>query len=475
MPSTSRLWSPRAKRIALWSAAGVGGALAAGLLAIGVALVLIAPQLPDVSSLANYQPKLPLRVYTADGALIGEFGEERRELVPIDKIPRVLKDAVLATEDARFYQHGGIDTKGVMRAVFANLSGGRAQGASTITQQVARNMFLTSERTVSRKLKEAILAWRLEDKLTKDQILEIYMNQIYLGNRAYGFAAAAQTYFGKPLDQITAAEAAMLAGLPKAPGTNNPVANPRRAVARQQYVIQRMVETGYLRPADAEAARAEPLKLREANDPTRVHAEYVAEMVRQQMVDKFGDAAYTRGLNVTTTLSAADQNAAYAALRAGLLDYEQRQPYRGPEGLVADLPTEPKALDQAVDEALADHPDNGELVAAVVLAASPKKITAVRANGDTVEVTGRGLQLAQRALSEKAQAPVRIQRGAIIRLEPNGKTWEVAQLPEVEGAFVSLDPRDGSVKALVGGFDFNKNKFNHVTQAWRQPGSSFKP
>ena len=475
MPSTSRLWSPRAKRIALWSAAGVGGALAAGLLAIGIALVLIAPQLPDVSSLANYQPKLPLRVYTADGALIGEFGEERRELVPIDKIPRVLKDAVLATEDARFYQHGGIDTKGVLRAVFANLSGGRAQGASTITQQVARNMFLTSERTVSRKLKEAILAWRLEDKLTKDQILEIYLNQIYLGNRAYGFAAAAQTYFGKPLDQITAAEAAMLAGLPKAPGTNNPVANPRRAVARQQYVIQRMVETGYLKPADAEAARAEPLKLREANYPTRVHAEYVAEMVRQQMVDKFGDATYTRGLNVTTTLTAADQNAAYAALRAGLLDYEQRQPYRGPEGLVADLPTEPKALDQAVDEALADHPDNGELVAAIVLDASPKKITAVRANGDTVEVTGRGLQLAQRALSEKAQAPVRIQRGAIIRLEPNGKTWEVAQLPEVEGAFVSLDPRDGSVKALVGGFDFNKNKFNHVTQAWRQPGSSFKP
>lgn len=475
MPSTSRLWSPRAKRIALWSAAGVGGAIAAGLLAIGVALVLIAPQLPDVSSLANYQPKLPLRVYTADGALIGEFGEERRELVPIDKIPRVLKDAVLATEDARFYQHGGIDTKGVLRAVFANLSGGRAQGASTITQQVARNMFLTSERTVSRKLKEAILAWRLEDKLTKDQILEIYLNQIYLGNRAYGFAAAAQTYFGKPLDQITAAEAAMLAGLPKAPGTNNPVANPRRAVARQQYVIQRMVETGYLKPADAEAARAEPLKLREANDPTRVHAEYVAEMVRQQMVDKFGDAAYTRGLNVTTTLTAADQNAAYAALRAGLLDYEQRQPYRGPEGLVADLPTEPKALDQAIDEALADHPDNGELVAAVVLEAGPKKITAVRANGDTVEITGRGLQLAQRALNDKAQAPVRIQRGAIIRLEPNGKTWEVAQLPEVEGAFVSLDPRDGSVKALVGGFDFNKNKFNHVTQAWRQPGSSFKP
>jgi len=475
MPSTSRPWSPRAKRIALWSAAGVGGAIAAGLLAIGVALVLIAPQLPDVSSLANYQPKLPLRVYTADGALIGEFGEERRELVPIDRIPRVMKDAVLATEDARFYQHGGIDTKGVMRAVFANLSGGRAQGASTITQQVARNMFLTSERTVSRKLKEAILAWRLEDKLTKDQILEIYLNQIYLGNRAYGFAAAAQTYFGKPLDQITTAEAAMLAGLPKAPGTNNPVANPRRAVARQQYVIQRMVETGYLKPADAEAARAEPLKLREANDPTRVHAEYVAEMVRQQMVDKFGDAAYTRGLAVSTTLTAADQNAAYAALRAGLLDYEQRQPYRGPEGLVADLPTEPKALDQAIDEALADHPDNGELVAAVVLEATPKKITAVRANGDTVEVTGRGLQLAQRALSDKAQAPVRIQRGAVIRLEPNGKTWEVAQLPEVEGAFVSLDPRDGSVKALVGGFDFNKNKFNHVTQAWRQPGSSFKP
>jgi len=470
------LSDPRTRRLLLW---GAGGAAALALLAtltLGVAAAVAWHRLPDVSSLENYQPKLPLRVFTADGELIGEFGEERRQLVPIGQMPRVLKDAVLATEDARFYQHGGLDYRGLARAVIANTLKGRVhQGASTITQQVARNMFLSSERTFSRKFNEALLAWKLEKYLTKDQILEIYLNQIYLGNRAYGFAAAAQTYFGKPVQQLSVAEAAMLAGLPKAPGTNNPVANPRRAVARQQYVIQRMVDTGYLDAAAAEAARAEPLKLRAAVDPERVHAEYVAEMVRQQMVEKYGEAAYTRGLKVYTTLTAADQRAAYAALRAGLMDYEQRQPYRGPEGFVAELPTEPKALDQAVDEALADHPDNGDLVAAVVLEASPKKLVAARANGDTVEITGRGLQPVQRALAPKAPQAIRIARGSIVRLEPSGKGWEVAQLPEVEGAFVSLDPRDGAVRALVGGFDFNKNKFNHVTQAWRQPGSSFKP
>ncbi|MFT4267585.1 MAG: penicillin-binding protein 1A [Xenophilus sp.] len=476
MPRPAFLSNPRTRRALLWSAAGAITLALAAALTLGVAAAVAWRRLPDVSSLANYQPKLPLRVFTADGQLIGEFGEERRQLVPLDQMPRVLKDAVLATEDARFYQHGGLDYVGLTRAVIANALTGRVrQGASTITQQVARNMFLSNERTFSRKFNEALLAWKLEKYLTKDQILEIYLNQIYLGNRAYGFAAAAQTYFGKPVQQLSVAEAAMLAGLPKAPGTNNPVANPRRAVARQQYVIQRMVETGYLGAADADKARAEPLKLRDAADPQRVHAEYVAEMVRQQMVEKYGDAAYTRGLKVYTTIAAADQQAAYAALRAGLMDYEQRQPYRGPEGFVADLPSDPKALDQAVDEALADHPDNGDLVAAVVLEASPKKVVAARANGDTVEITGHGLQAVQRAFAPKAPQNIRIARGAVIRLAPNDKRWEVAQLPEVEGAFVGLDPVNGAVRALVGGFDFSQNKFNHATQAWRQPGSSFKP
>ncbi|WP_225782076.1 penicillin-binding protein 1A [Xenophilus sp. Marseille-Q4582] len=470
----------RARLIAVWGLAGLLGLAVAGVLALGVAVALVSRQLPDVSSLADYKPKLPLRVYSAEGSLIGEFGEERRQLVPIDQMPKVLKDAVLATEDARFYQHGGVDSKGLLRAFVANLSGGRAQGASTITMQVARNMFLSSERTFTRKFNEVLLAYRLEERLTKDQILEIYLNQIYLGNRAYGFAAAAQTYFGKPVQQLTVSEAAMLAGLPKAPGTNNPVNNLRRAVARQQYVINRMQETGYLSAEQAEAARAEPLKLRDPADPNRVHAEFVAEMVRQQMVERFGEEAYTRGLKVYTTLADADQRAAYAALREGIMDYELRQPWRGPEGFVA-LPEDAqdvKAIDTAVDDALADHPDNGDLLAAVVLEASSKKLTAVRANGDTVEITGRGLQLAQRGLAAKAPPNLEIRRGSILRvMQTEGKTptWTVAQLPEVEGALVALDPRDGAVRALVGGFDFNKNKFNHVTQAWRQPGSAFKP
>ncbi len=460
----------------LWGAAGVGALALTGALVLGIAAAVLWRELPDVSSLENYQPKLPLRVYTADGALIGEFGEERRQLVPIDQIPPVLKHAVLATEDARFYEHGGVDPVGLLRAVYANVWKGRMhQGASTITQQVARNIYLSPERTFSRKFKEALLAYKLEQRLTKDQILEIYLNQIFLGNRAYGFAAAAQAYFGKPLSQITTAEAAMLAGLPKAPGTNNPVNNPRRAVARQQYVIARMQETGYLTAAEADAARAEPLKLRDPSDPKQVHAEYVAETVRQQMVARFGDTTYTRGLKVYTTLSATDQVAAYNALRRGIMDYERRQPWRGPEGFVADLPSEPKALDQAVDDALADHPDNGDLVAAVVTEASPRRILALRANGDTVEVSGRGLQLIQRALADKAPPAQRVAPGAILRLQRSGDAWEVVQMPEVGGAFVSLDPRDGSVRALVGGFDFGSNQFNHVTQAWRQPGSSFKP
>ncbi|MDA7419146.1 penicillin-binding protein 1A [Xenophilus arseniciresistens] len=472
--------APRTRRMLLW---GLGGLLAlavAGVVTAGVAFLLVSRQLPDVSSLADYKPKLPLRVFSADGSLIGEFGEERRQLVPIDQMPKVLKDAVLATEDARFYQHGGVDSKGLMRALVANLSGGRAQGASTITMQVARNMFLSSERTLTRKFNEVLLAYRLEERLTKDQILEIYLNQIYLGNRAYGFAAAAQTYFGKPVQQLTVSEAAMLAGLPKAPGTNNPVNNLRRAVARQQYVINRMHETGYLSAEEADAARAEPLRLRDPADPQRVRAEFVAEMVRQQMVAQYGDEAYTRGLKVYTTLTDADQRAAYGALREGIMDYELRQPWRGPEGFV-NLPEDTqdeKALDTAVDDALGDHPDNGDLRAAVVLQADAKKLRAVRANGETVEITGRGLQLAQRGLASKAPPNLQIRRGSIIRvMQTEGKTpsWTVAQLPEVEGALVALDPRDGAVRALVGGFDFNKNKFNHVTQAWRQPGSAFKP
>jgi len=465
----------RWKRIAGWGAIGVGSGALVVLVAAIVAVVAIYPKLPDVSELSDYRPKLPLRVYSTEGQLIGEFGEERRNLTPFASIPKVMKDAVLAVEDARFYDHGGVDYKGFLRAAVASLKGGRKQGASTITMQVARNVYLSSERTMSRKTYEILLALRLERQLTKDQILEIYLNQIYLGNRAYGFAAAAETYFGKPLQNVTVAEAAMLAGLPKAPGANNPVANPRRARARQLYVIDRMHETGFITAEQAAEAKKEELHLRDAGDPNRLHAEYVAETVRQMMYAQYGDSIYTSGMKVYTSLVAADQAAAYRSLRKGIMDYERRQPYRGPEKFV-DLPTEQKEVDEAVDDALAEHPDNGDVVAAVVLDANAKEISAVRANGETIQITGDGLKPAQSGLAAKAPPNIKIRRGAVIRVAKTPKnTWEITQLPEVEGAFIGMDPRSGAIKALVGGFDFGKNKFNHVTQAWRQPGSSFKP
>jgi len=461
---------------------GIGwivGLAAAGILSIVliacVALAVAYPNLPDVSELSDYRPKLPLRVYSADGVLIGEFGQERRSLTPINQIPKVMKDAVLAIEDARFYSHGGVDYRGLVRAAIANLARIKSQGASTITMQVARNVYLSSEKTFTRKIYEVLLTFKLEHMLTKDQILEIYMNQIYLGNRAYGFAAAAETYFGKPMKDLTIAEAAMLAGLPKSPSANNPLTNPTRARTRQQYIIERMEENGFITPDEAEAAKKQELKFRSSTDETKVHAEYVAETVRQLVFAQYGEEAYTRGLNVYTTINAVRQDAAYRALRKGIMDYERRQIYRGPEEFIA-LSANEKDAEDEIDDALTDHPDNGDVMSAVVLEAQPKRILAERQNGERLEITGEGLRPAQSGLSDKAPPHIKIRRGAVIRVvkTPKGH-WEITQLPEVEGALVAMDPRDGAIQALVGGFDFNKNKFNHVTQAWRQPGSSFKP
>ena len=455
---------------------GLGAAATlTGALAIGLGLAVAYPNLPDVSDLADYRPKLPLRVYSAEGALLGEFGEERRNLTPIQDIPPVMTNAVLAIEDARFFQHGGVDYKGVLRAALANLGRVKSQGASTITMQVARNVYLSSEKTFTRKIYEILLTFKLEHLLTKNQILEIYMNQIYLGNRAYGFAAAAETYFGKPLKSISIAEAAMLAGLPKAPSAYNPISNPKRARIRQLYIIDRMLENGFITAEEATAAKQEDLKLRSSTDSTRIHAEYVAEMARQLIYAQYGPEAYTRGLNVYTTLNACEQETAYTALRNGIMDYERRQHYRGPERFVS-LPSASEETEDAIDDALANHPDNGNVLAAVVLEVNAKRILAARADGEQIEITGEGLKPAQSGLSEKAPPNIKLRRGAVIRVvQTPKKTWEITQLPEVEGAFVAIDPRSGAIRALVGGFDFDKNKFNHVTQAWRQPGSAFKP
>ena len=452
-------------RLTVWGL-GLLGALTLGLvMVVAVALATAYPKLPDVSDLAEYRPKLPLRIYSVDKVLIGEFGEERRSFTAIKDIPQVMKDAVLAIEDARFYQHSGVDYLGVIRAGLANVRNFKSQGASTITMQVARNVYLTAEKSYTRKIYEILLTFKLEHLLSKDQILEIYMNQIFLGNRAYGFAAAAETYFGKPLKDITIAEAAMLAGLPKAPSAFNPIANPKRARARQLYIIERMEDNNFITAAQAKEAKAQELKIRSTSDPNRVHAEFVAEMVRQLVFAQYGAETYSRGLNVYTTIRAGDQAAAYRALRKGIMDYERRQIYRGPEKFLT-LPADPKAADDLIDDALADHPDNGDVMSAVVLEASARKVLAVRGNGETLEITGEGLKPAQSGLADKAPLNIAIRRGAIIRVIKMAEgRWEITQLPEVEGALV----------ALVGGFDFDKNKFNHVTQAWRQPGSSFKP
>ena len=464
-----------ALRILLWLV-GLGLAGLFSVLAmVALALAMAFPNLPDISDLSDYRPKLPLRVFSADGDLIGEFGEERRNLTPIKDIPKVMTHAILAIEDARFYEHGGVDYVGVIRAGLANVGRVKSQGASTITMQVARNVYLSSEKTFTRKIYEILLTFKLEHFLSKDQILEIYMNQIYLGNRAYGFAAASETYFGKPLKDITVAEAAMLAGLPKAPSAYNPIVNPKRARSRQLHIIDRMLENNFITEEQAEAAKAEPLKIKNNAAANPIHAEYVAEMVRQLVFAQYGDETYTRGLDVQTTLRTQDQMAAYKALRRGIMDFERRQVYRGPEKFVT-LPSNAQELEDALDEALDEHPDNGDVMSAVVLEATPKLIKAIRQNAEVVEITGDGLKPAQSGLSEKAPPNIKIRRGAVIRVAKTSKgTWEMTQLPEVEGAFVALDPRDGSIKALVGGFDFAKNKFNHVTQALRQPGSSFKP
>src|SRR6516225_9536317 len=389
--SSRPTWLRTLGRIFLGLVATIGAALVAVLILIGIALAVAYPNLPEISSLTDYRPKLPMRIFSADGVLLGEFGEERRNFLPIEQIPKVMQDAVLAAEDAKFYQHRGVNYVSVIRAGLANFGEARtAQGASTITMQVARNFYLSTEKTFTRKIYEMLLSLKIESVLTKEQILEVYMNHIALGQRAYGFASASEIYFGKPLKDITVAEAAMLAGLPKAPSSYNPIANPRRASLRQQYIIDRMFENGFITEDERKAAHAQVLRYR-APSESPIHAEYVAEMARQLVFAQYGDEAYTRGLNVTVTVDSTDQLAAYHALRKGIMDFERRQVFRGPEAYV-DLPSDPKALDSRIAEALADHPDNDDLKAAVVLEASPRKVVAVLQSGDSITVTGDGLR-----------------------------------------------------------------------------------
>jgi len=438
------------------------------------AAIVIYPTLPSLEVLTDYQPKIPLRVYSSEGELIAEFGEERRAVVAIAEVPKSMVAAILAAEDERFYQHSGVDYIGIARAALSNVaSGGVRQGASTITMQVARNFFLTKEKTVTRKFNEMLLAFKIEHSLTKDQILQLYVNQIYLGQRAYGFAAASQIYFGKPLKALTVAEQAMLAGLPKAPSRFNPVANPKRAKLRQQYVLRRMRELGLITQAQFAEADQQQLAVKKELGDYTTKAGHFAEMVRQVLYERFQDEAYTRGFRVYTTLSIKHQQAAHLALRRGVLEYDQRHGYRGPEGYAT---LAPEATDEALEEALQEFVDSEDIYSAVVLQASPARVRAYRRGGEVVDVTDDGLKFVSRMLGEKASPNQRIRRGAIVRVQKGAQgRWQITQLPAVEAALVSIDPRDGAIRALAGGFDFGRNQYNHVTQAMRQPGSSFKP
>ena len=424
------------KRFLLMALVSLLGLGIVGVLLVVFGLAMAYPNLPALDTLTDYKPKMPLRVFTSDSVLIGEFGEERRNMVHIKDIPDVMKKAVLAIEDDRFYEHGGVDYLGITRAALHNLTGGAKQGASTITQQVARNFFLSSEQTLKRKAYEVLLAWKIEKNLSKDQILEVYMNQIYLGQRAYGFASAAQIYFGKNIQDLTVAEAAMLAGLPKAPSAYNPVVNPKRARMRQQYILQRMAQLGYITPEQYTEAKNEELKVKTDSSAFGVHAEYVSEMARQLVYEQFKEDTYTRGLNVYTTITKADQDAAYIALRKGVMDYEKRHGYRGPEAYI-EIPKTKAEADDAIETELADHPDSDDIIAAMVLQASPKSLQAVTSAGEEITITGPGLTFGAAWLSEKAAPNRRIKRGAVIRVMQEGNAWVLTQMPEVQSAFVS--------------------------------------
>ena len=456
-----------------WLFAGLAGivALILGLLAY-VYLILV-PDLPPITAVTDYKPKIPLRIYTADNTLIGEFGEEHRDFVPIKDIPDTMKKAILAVEDARFYEHHGVDYIGMARAVVSTATGA-PQGGGTITMQVARNFFLTRERTVSRKLREILLARRIEDALTKDQILELYMNQIYLGQRTHGFSSAARIYFNKSMKELSIAEAAMLAGIPKNPARHNPAVNFDRAKERQLVVLKSMERHKYITESQYEVASKERLHVTKVPS-FESHAAYVAEMVRQSIYAQFKEETYTAGIKVITTIDRDEQEAAYESLRRNVLTYDQRHGYRGPEAFI-DLPSDASQRDDAIDEFLQKFPASEGLISGVVTEATPKLIKADLATGESIQITGEGLRLANAALQSKANRDLKIRPGALIRVMQDAKgNWSVTQSPEVDAAYVSLNAQNGAYRAMVGGFDFNRKKFNHVTSAWRQPGSSIKP
>ncbi len=456
-----------ALRVLLWLLAAALLLAASAVAALFGAAHYYGRDLPSVASLRELQLSVPLRIYSRDGKLMGEFGSERRALLRFEDLPPRVVQAFLAAEDDRFFEHPGVDWQGLLRAALKYAATGeKSQGGSTITMQLARNVFLSSERTFTRKFKEILLALRIERELDKPQIMALYLNKIFLGERAYGVGAAALVYFGRDVGSLSLGETAVSAGLPKAPSRDNPVANPVRATERRDYVLRRMRELGYISRAEYEEAVAEPLVVQPYRPQVEVEADYVAEMVRAEMVARFGEEAYSRGLNVTTTVDASRQTAANAALRQALLEYDRRHGWRGAEARIpAELLAQPQSPEFAT--ALGRYAPVGGLQAAVVQAFDGNELALLTASGP---LTLGDESFAWAKLDAAGLAP-----GDVVRIDSSGDAPRLAQIPEAQGALVALNPDDGAMEALVGGFDFFAGKFNRVTQARRQAGSGFKP
>lgn len=444
---------------------------------IGGVLWYLIPKLPSTAMLKDVQLQVPLRVYTRDERLIAEFGEKRRIPLSLSNIPDLMIKAVLAAEDERFFEHPGVDWQGIARAIWHLLrTGEKGPGGSTITMQVARNFFLGREKTYLRKLNEILLAFKIERNLSKPEILELYLNKIFLGHRAYGVGAAAQTYYGQNLSTLSLAQLAMIAGLPKAPSRFNPIANRERAKARRNYVLSRMRELDFISDADYQQARGTPIIAALHGFAIEVEAPYIAEMVRSEMESRFAGDAYTSGYRVYTTIDSHFQIAANQALREALLDYDKRHGFRGPERHLELLPRTPH-----LEQLLTATPAHGDLEPAIVVAVRDQTVSAVTKSHGKIEIPWKGLSWARRYLDENRLGPTPrtaneiLKIGDIIRARRTGDEWYLSQVPDVEGALIAINPTDGAIMALSGGFDFDRSKFNRAVQARRQPGSSFKP
>lgn len=450
----------------------VGSLIVAALLVLMMSILY--PSLPSLEALTDYHPKLPLRVFDAEGSLIGEFGQERRAFVPIEQTPKVMKDAILAIEDRRFYKHGGIDTTGILRAIRNNITGRGHEGASTITMQVAKNFFSEPDtpRNLWTKIKEALLAIKIENAISKDKILELYLNQIYLGERAYGFATASKTYFDKDIKDLNLAEAALLAGLPKAPSKYDPLVHPSFAISRQHEVLRDMQRYGLITHAQFKTAMRTPLKFQSAKFTQPLGAEYVAEIVRATLFKRYGDQIYSSGLRVYTTINKRHQQAANVAMLQGMINFELRHGFRGPE---KKLSIPPNISEADAVERLREFTTYNQFVPALVTHIAPNALSVVTKSGLRLTLQDNAITLVKNHMLPKQAGPTTLTLGAVIRVYRLNDAWTVVQLPQVESAMIAINPETGGVNALVGGFSFQRNKYNHVTQARRQPGSSFKP